>query len=77
MDLHLTAVYRFRYPSAWEPVSPERMWGTLEAIASLEGCEPMIETRREVLEIKLDRHGFFFDMADAVTLRSPVFLVAV
>ena len=64
MDLQLATVYRFTYPAGLQPVSPERMWGTLEAIATLPGCEPLMDERRDVLTIKLDRHGFYFELYD-------------
>jgi hypothetical protein len=36
------------------------MWGTLEAIASLVDCTPLLETAREV-QAELLEEGFYFE----------------
>ena len=54
-------VYRFRKLEAGREISPQHMWGTLEAIAEL-GAQPIEETARPVHR-KLLEAGFFFEQA--------------
>jgi hypothetical protein len=55
-------VYRFRCRGPHE-VSPQRMWGTPEAIATLPDCEPLPGTGR-LVHRKLLEEGFFFEQVD-------------
>lgn len=57
-------VYRFRCLSTRPEVSPQRMWGTPEAIATLNGCEPIPGTGR-LVHRKLLEEGFFFEQVDS------------
>ncbi len=56
----LVLVYRFSRTERGRPISPQRMWGTLEAIASLADCTPLLETAREV-QADLLEEGFYFE----------------
>jgi hypothetical protein len=56
-------VYRFRCSSAGPEVSPQRMWGTPEAIATLNGCDLIPGTGR-LVHRKLLEEGFFFEQVD-------------
>ena len=64
MSDNLVTVYRFRCLGAGPNVSPQRMWGTPEAIATLSDCEPILATAREVHR-KLLEEGFFFEQVDS------------
>ncbi|MGE5095123.1 MAG: hypothetical protein ACM3SO_08285 [Betaproteobacteria bacterium] len=57
-------VYRFRRLSDGPEVSPQRMWGTPEAIATLDRCEPIAGTGR-LVHRKLLEEGFFFEQVDS------------
>ena len=57
-------VYRFRTSSGTHIVSPQRMWGTLEAIATLADCEAIAGTGR-LVHRKLLEEGFFFEQVDS------------
>ncbi|HET9652033.1 MAG TPA: hypothetical protein VFP36_07575 [Usitatibacter sp.] len=57
-------VYRFRRVGEGPEVSPQRMWGTPEAIATLDCCEPIPGSGR-VVHRKLLEEGFFFEQVDA------------
>ncbi len=57
-------VYRFRCASAGPEVSPQRMWGTPEAIATLPGCELIPGTGR-LVHRKLLEEGFFFEQVNS------------
>jgi hypothetical protein len=57
-------VYRFRCASRGPEVSPQRMWGTPEAIATLNGCELIPGTGRAV-HAKLLEEGFFFEQVNS------------
>ena len=56
-------VFRFRSTGAGPMVSPQRMWGTPEAIATLADCEPIPGTGR-LVHRKLLEEGFFFEQVD-------------
>lgn len=56
----MAVVYRFARMERGRPISPQRMWGTLEAIATLKDCTPMMETARTVHH-KLLEDGFYFE----------------
>jgi hypothetical protein len=53
-------IYRFERLERGRPISPQRMWGTLEAIASLADCRPIMESARTVHR-KLLEDGFYFE----------------
>ncbi len=57
-------VYRFRSIGSGPVVSPQRMWGTPEAIATLPDCEPIPGTGR-LVHRKLLEEGFFFEQVDS------------
>ena len=61
-ETQTAVVYRFSRLERGRPISPRRMWATLEAIAELEGCTPMLETARKV-DPDLLEAGFYFDRA--------------
>ena len=56
----LVLVYRFSRIERGRPISPQRMWGTLAAIAGLADCNPLLETAREV-QADLLEEGFYFE----------------
>jgi hypothetical protein len=60
----LITVYRFRSVGSGPTISPQRMWGTPEAIASLTACEPIPTSARQV-HPKLLEEGFFFEQVDS------------
>jgi hypothetical protein len=60
----LIMVYRFRRLGDGPVISPQRMWGTPEAIATLSACEPILASAREV-HPKLLEEGFFFEQVDS------------
>ena len=64
---NMVLVYRFRQTTI-QTSSPRHMWGTLEAIASLGGCEPLMDTARRV-HGKLLEDGFLYEHT-ATTYRS-------
>ena len=55
-------VYRFRRPDG---VAPRYMWGTLDAIAQLDGCAPDMSTARRVHR-KLLEAGFLFEQVHSL-----------
>ena len=57
-------VYRFRSTCGGQVVSPQRMWGTPDAIATLPQCEVIAETGR-LVHRKLLEEGFFFEQVDS------------
>lgn len=54
-------VYRFVRGTQGQGGSPRHMWGTREAIATLDGCVPVESSAREVHRKLLDPHGFLFE----------------
>jgi hypothetical protein len=60
----LITVYRFKSVGGGPCISPQRMWGTPEAIATLTECEPILSSAREV-HPKLLEEGFFFEQVDS------------
>jgi len=57
-------VYRFRSVSGGQIVSPQRMWGTPEAIATLPDCE-LITGSGRLVHRKLLEEGFFFEQVNS------------
>ena len=57
---NMVTIYRFERLERGRPISPQRMWGTLEAIASLVDCRPLMESARTVHNKLLDG-GFYFE----------------
>lgn len=57
----LVPVFRILCSTAGQEISPGHMWGTLEAIATLENCVPIPSTERLVDRSTLDAHGFLFE----------------
>ena len=55
-------VYRFQRPDG---VAPRHMWGTLDAIAQLDGCAPVMATARRVHR-KLLEAGFLFEQVPSL-----------
>ena len=56
----MVQIYRFERLERGRPISPQRMWGTLEAIASLQDCRPLMDSVRTVHH-KLLEDGFYFE----------------
>jgi hypothetical protein len=56
----LVTVYRFRREEPGNHASPRHMWGTLEAIAMLDECTPILDSAREVHATLLD-NGFYYE----------------
>jgi hypothetical protein len=56
----MVTVYRFARNEMGRSISPQRMWGTLEAIQSLEGCTALLDTARTI-HPKLLEDGFYFE----------------
>ena len=56
----MVLIYRFERIERGKPISPQRMWGTLEAIASLQDCKPVMDSARTVHN-KLLEDGFYFE----------------
>ncbi len=61
----MVLVYRFRREEPGAKLSPQHMWGTMEAIAQLPDCVPILDSEREVLEKLLD-NGFYFEHVPTV-----------
>ena len=57
---NMVTIYRFARLERGRPISPQRMWGTLEAIASLAECQPIMESARTVHQ-KLLEEGFYYE----------------
>lgn len=57
---NMVTIYRFERLERGRPISPQRMWGTLEAIASLVDCRPIMDSARTVHQ-KLLEDGFYFE----------------
>jgi hypothetical protein len=55
-------VYHFTCEIPGHVVAPKYMAGTLEAIAGLENCKPIMTSAR-VVESALLEHGFYFEHA--------------
>ena len=55
-------VYRFRRIAQGREISPRHMMGTLEAIALLDACKPILTTAR-IIDAKLLESGFYFEDA--------------
>jgi hypothetical protein len=55
-------VYRFQRQDG---VAPRHMWGTLDAIAQLDGCAPLMESARAVHR-KLLEAGFLFEQVPSL-----------
>jgi len=53
-------VYRFRQVAHGREISPKHMLGTLEAIALLDGCKPILASARNI-DAKLLESGFYFE----------------
>ena len=56
----MVTIYRFERHDGGRAISPQRMWGTLEAIATLQGCAPVMQSARTVHR-KLLEDGFYFE----------------
>jgi hypothetical protein len=67
-------VYNFTCEIPGHIVAPKYMAGTLEAIASLANCTPILASAR-VVEAKLLEHGFYFEHApfNFVPIEDPRF----
>ena len=55
-------VYRFQRPDG---VAPRHMWGTLDAIAQLDRCAPLMSSARRVHR-KLLEAGFLFEQVPSL-----------
>lgn len=51
-------VFVYRYRPRWQVPEFLPAWGTLEAIALIDGCIPMRPTRRRVDASQVDAEGF-------------------
>jgi hypothetical protein len=60
-------VYLFVLKEGGREIAPRHMWGTLEAIGTLPGCAPIMESAREVATDSLE-HGFLFRGPDTVSI---------
>lgn len=60
-------VYLFMRTEDGREFAPRHMWGTLEAIGTLPGCTPILESACEVAEDSLEQ-GFLFRRPDTVTI---------
>ena len=58
----LVTVYHFTCEIPGHIVAPRYMAGTLDAIASLANCTPIMASAR-VVDAKLLEHGFYFEHA--------------
>jgi hypothetical protein len=58
-------VYRFSRIADGREISPRHMMGTLEAVATLEGCQPISASAR-VVDVKLLEGGFFFESTNSI-----------
>ena len=56
----MVPIYRFERIERGRAISPQRMWGTLQAIASLPECRPVMDSVRTV-HPKLLEDGFYFE----------------
>ena len=61
-------VYRFVYEGSYKAISPQHMWGTRQAIASLHACAILEQTERRVAPDELDPHGFYFEQPVGTTV---------
>jgi hypothetical protein len=57
---NMVMIYRFERDERGRALSPQRMWGTLEAIASLQDCRPVMDSARTVHRNLLE-DGFYFE----------------
>ena len=73
MSTKLT-VYNFTCEIPGHIVAPKYMAGTLEAIASLGNCTPIMGSAR-IIEAKLLEHGFYFEHTphNFVSIEDPRF----
>ena len=60
-------VYRFFRMDDGRRLEPQHMWGTLEAIATLDNCVAMMETAREVPISSLDS-GFVIGRGETISI---------
>jgi hypothetical protein len=63
----MVKVYLFARTENGRQIAPLNMWGTLEAIAMLADCAPVMESAREVAEESLEG-GFLFRRTDTVSI---------
>ena len=63
----MVTVYLFARKENGREIAPLHMWGTLEAIATLADCRPIMESAREVDEASLEL-GFLFRRPDTVSI---------
>jgi hypothetical protein len=60
-DDHKLAVYRFQFSKAGQTISPGHMWGTKDAISTLQDCVPIDDSERRVHRKLLDAAGFYYE----------------
>jgi hypothetical protein len=63
----MVTVYLFSRIENGREIAPRHMWGTLEAIATLADCAPVMESARAVSEAALE-NGFLFRRPDTVSI---------
>jgi hypothetical protein len=60
------SVYRLKYVTGGQEITPAHMWGTVAAIESLGNCIPVLASERRVAAEMLDAHGFLFEHTASV-----------
>jgi hypothetical protein len=63
----MVTVYLFVRTENGREIAPLHMWGTLEAIATLTDCAPVMDSAREISEESLE-NGFLFRRTDTVSI---------
>lgn len=62
----IVSVYRLKYVTGGQEITPAHMWGTVAAIESLGNCIPVLASERRVTADLLDSHGFLFEHTASV-----------
>jgi hypothetical protein len=60
------SVYRLKYVTGGQEITPAHMWGTVAAIERLGNCIPVLASERRVTADLLDEHGFLFEHTASV-----------
>lgn len=68
MNRQVRRVYRFVFEGAERAISPQFMWGTRDAIATLPACAILEQTERRVEAEELDPLGFYFEQPTGTPL---------
>ena len=62
------SVYRLKYVTGGQAITPAYMWGTVLAIENLRNCIPVLASERRVARELLDAHGFLFEHTASVNI---------